>query len=404
MSADRNDRSSPPSGALVGLEDFFMLRRVALVSCLLGGLACASPSVAPLGAGPITPGPGERVAVTHNYLIVDSSESVTEVFPTERALVESFIAAQPEGTYEQGGTAFGGYQRQTETLSTFNRAAAKQYASDLEHLSEGTPIDRVFGEVGQDLAGKSGQASVVVFSDGRPTDPVGREVAEQKVLDAAGRLAEGFTGQVCIHTVHVGDDPAGAEFLRRLSTRTGCGSARSMGSVMNTAALQNFEREVFLGAVPAVAAAPRDSDGDGVLDDVDQCPGTPTGVKVDKRGCWVIQGLRFAFDSSKIEPQYYAELDQVATQLKGAPDVQIRVDGHTDSVGTAEYNQALSERRAQSVSDYLSARGVARARMGIRGYGESQPIASNETEEGKAENRRVEIKVVPITQPGQPGY
>src|SRR5512138_835016 len=80
-----------------------MLRRVALVSCLLGGLACASPSVAPLGAGPITPGPGERVAVTQNYLVVDSSESVTEAFPTQKALVESFVAAQPEGTYEQGG-------------------------------------------------------------------------------------------------------------------------------------------------------------------------------------------------------------------------------------------------------------------------------------------------------------
>jgi OOP family OmpA-OmpF porin len=374
------------------LEDFFMLRRVALVSCLLGGLACASPSVAPLGAGPITPGPGERVAVTHNYLIVDSSESVTEVFQTERALVESFIAAQPEGTYEQGGTAFGGYQRQTEALTPFNRAAAKQYATDLEHLSEGTPIDRVFGEVGQDLAGKSGQASVVVFSDGRPTDPIGREVAEQKVLDAAGRLAEGFNGQVCIHTVHVGDDPAGAEFLRRLSTRTGCGSARSMGSVMNTAALQNFEREVFLGAVPAVAAAPRDSDGDGVMDDSDQCPGTPHGVTVDERGCWVIKNLRFAFDSSKIEPQYYAELNDVAARLKEVgPGVRVRIDGHTDNVGTAAYNLGLSKRRANSVKEFLVNAGVPASQLETEGFGLANPAYSNDTAEGRANNRRVEL-------------
>lgn len=368
-----------------------MLRRVALVSCLLGGLACASPSVAPLGAGPITPGPGERVAVTHNYLIVDSSESVTEVFPTERALVESFIAAQPEGTYEQGGTAFGGYQRQTEALTPFNRAAAKQYATDLNHLSEGTPIDRVFGEVGQDLAGRSGQASVIVFSDGRPTDPIGREVAEQKVLDAAGRLAEGFNGQVCIHTVHVGDDPAGAEFLRRLSTRTGCGSARSMGSVMNTAALQNFEREVFLGAVPAVAAAPRDSDGDGVMDDSDQCPGTPRGAKVDERGCWVIRGLRFAFDSSKIEPQYYAELNDVAARLKEVgPSVDVSLDGYTDSVGTEAYNQALSQRRANAVRDYLVSQGVPEDQLTAKGFGISHTYP-NDTADGRAANRRVEV-------------
>ena len=369
-----------------------MLRRVALASCLFGGLACATPSVAPLGAGPITPGPGQRVAVTHNYLIVDSSESVRHVFPTEKALVESFVAAQPDGTYEDGATAFGGYQRQTEKLSAFNRAQAKQYAADLDHLSEGTPIDRVFGEVGQDLAGKSGQAAIVVFSDGRPTDPVGREVAEQRVLDAAGKLASGFQGQVCIHTVQVGDDPAGAEFLRRLSTRTGCGSARSMGSVMNTASLQNFAREVFLGAAPQVAAAPRDSDGDGVMDDVDQCPGTPRGVQVDERGCWVIKGLRFAFDSSKIEPQYYAELNNVAARLKEVgPGVRVSIDGHTDNVGTEKYNQGLSERRANAVKQFLVNAGVPAAQLESRGFGLSNPAYPNDTAEGRAKNRRVEL-------------
>jgi OmpA-OmpF porin, OOP family len=369
-----------------------MLRRVALVSCLLGGLACATPSVAPLGAGPITAGPGQRVAVTHSYLIVDSSESVRHVFPTEKALVESFVAAQPEGSYETGATAFGGYQRQSEKLSSFNRTAAKQYAADLENLSEGTPIDRVFGEVGQDLAGKSGQAAIVVFSDGRPTDPVGREVAEQRVLDAAGKLAEGYKGQVCIHTVQVGDDPAGAEFLRKLSTRTGCGSARSMGSVMNTASLQNFEREIYLGAVPAVAAAPRDSDGDGVMDDADQCPGTPAGVTVDARGCWVIKNLRFAFDSAKIEPQYFDELNDVAARLKQVgSDVRVSIDGHTDSVGSDAYNQSLSERRANAVRDYLVKAGVPASQLSTKGYGESKPAYSNADAEGRAGNRRTEL-------------
>lgn len=369
-----------------------MLRRVVLVSCLLGGLACATPSVAPLGAGPITPGPGERVAVTHSYLVVDSSESVTEAFPTEKALVESFVSAMPEGSYQSGATAFGGYARQTEALSAFNRAASKNYAEQLQHLSEGTPIDRVFGEVGQDLAGKSGQAAIVVFSDGRPTDPVGREVAEQKVLDAAGAVAEGFQGKVCIHTVHVGDDPAGAEFLRKLSTRTGCGSARSLGSVMNVAALQNFSREVYLGAVPAVAAAPRDSDGDGVMDDKDQCPGTPRGVKVDERGCWVIKGLRFAFDSSKIEPQYYTELNDVAARLKTVgPDIKVRIDGYTDSVGTDTYNQSLSQRRADAVKDYLVKQGVPAAQLTTKGFGEANPAYPNETADGRAGNRRVEL-------------
>jgi OOP family OmpA-OmpF porin len=372
-----------------------MLRRVALVSCLLGGLACATPSsVAPLGAGPITPGPGERVAVTHNYLIVDSSESVTEVFPTSKALVESFVAAQPDGSYEQGGTAFGGYERQTQALAPFNRADSKARAAEIRHLSEGTPIDRVIGEVGEELKGKSGQAAIVIFSDGLPTDPVGREVEEQKVLDAAAALAQGFQGQVCIHTVKVGDDPDGAEFLRKLSTVTGCGTARTAGSVMNVAALQNFEREVFLAAAATreVAAAPRDSDGDGVMDDVDQCPGTPAGVTVDERGCWVIQGLRFAFDSSKIEPQYYELLNSVAARLKEVgPDVKVRIDGHTCNIGPADYNKGLSQRRANSVREFLINAGVPASQLASEGFGLANPAYPNDTREGRAKNRRVEL-------------
>lgn len=368
-----------------------MLRRVALVSCLLGGLACATPSVAPLGAGPITPGPGERVTVTHNYLIVDSSESVTEVFQSEKALVRSFVAAQPNGAYQQGAVAFGGYDRQNESLAVFDRSKSVGNAAALEHLSEGTPIDRVLGEVAKDLADKSGQAAIVIWTDGLPTDPVGRAVEEQQALDAASALAAGYQGQVCIHTVQMSDDPAGAAFLRKLSATTGCGSSRSSSSVMNVAALQNFEREVFFGALPAVAAAPRDSDGDGVMDDKDQCPGTPLGVKVDERGCWVIAGLRFAFDSAKIEPRYYAELNGIAAQLKGARDVSIRIDGHTDSIGGAAYNQGLSERRANAVRDYLVQQGVPADRLATRGFGLTQPAYSNDTAEGRAGNRRTEL-------------
>lgn len=129
-----------------------------------------------------------------------------------------------------------------------------------------------------------------------------------------------------------------------------------------------------------------------------------TGVDVIRQGDDLIlrmpSNVTFAFDSSAVQPQFRPTLDQVAQTLTSYNQTYIDVLGHTDSTGTDAYNQALSERRAQSVSDYLSMRGVARARMGIRGYGETQPIASNETEDGRSRNRRVEIKVVPVTQPG----
>ena len=129
-----------------------------------------------------------------------------------------------------------------------------------------------------------------------------------------------------------------------------------------------------------------------------------TGVDVYRQGDELVlrmpSGITFPVDRFDIQPQFQSTLDQVAQTLASYDQTYIDVLGHTDSTGSDAYNQSLSERRAQSVSDYLSARGVARARIGLRGYGESQPIASNDTESGRSENRRVEIKVVPITQPG----
>ena len=127
-----------------------------------------------------------------------------------------------------------------------------------------------------------------------------------------------------------------------------------------------------------------------------------TGVDVIRQGDDLIlrmpSGITFPVDSATIQPQFQSTLDQVAQTLASYNQTFIDVLGHTDSTGSDAYNQALSERRAQSVADYLSMRGVARARMGIRGYGETMPIASNDTEAGRAQNRRVEIKVVPVTQ------
>ena len=129
-----------------------------------------------------------------------------------------------------------------------------------------------------------------------------------------------------------------------------------------------------------------------------------TGVEVIRQGDDLIlrmpSGITFPVDSSSIQPQFQTTLDQVAQTLASYNQTYVDVLGHTDSTGSDAYNQALSERRAGAVADYLASRGVARARMGIRGYGETAPIASNDSEMGRAQNRRVEIKVVPVTQPG----
>ena len=127
-----------------------------------------------------------------------------------------------------------------------------------------------------------------------------------------------------------------------------------------------------------------------------------TGVDVIRDGDNLIldmpSNVTFGVDSSNIDPQFRTTLDSVASTLSQYEKTYIDVLGHTDSTGSDAYNQGLSERRASSVAGYLESRGVQSARVATRGYGESQPKASNATEEVRAENRRVEIRLVPITE------
>jgi outer membrane protein OmpA-like peptidoglycan-associated protein len=126
-----------------------------------------------------------------------------------------------------------------------------------------------------------------------------------------------------------------------------------------------------------------------------------TGVNVVREGDNLVldmpSELTFAVGSANIEPNFRATLDKVASTLGQYEKTYVDVMGHTDSTGSDDFNQSLSERRASSVAGYLGSRGVQQARLATKGYGESQPVASNTTEEGRAANRRVEIRLVPVT-------
>jgi len=107
----------------------------------------------------------------------------------------------------------------------------------------------------------------------------------------------------------------------------------------------------------------------------------------------VLRGVNFDFDKSDIRPDAAVILDEAASQLAGHPSGNVTVGGYTDSVGTDAYNQGLSERRANSVKDYLVGKGVDASRLSTVGYGETNPIASNDTADGRALNRRVELNL-----------
>jgi outer membrane protein OmpA-like peptidoglycan-associated protein len=127
-----------------------------------------------------------------------------------------------------------------------------------------------------------------------------------------------------------------------------------------------------------------------------------TGVEVVRSGDNITLdmpgGVTFAVDQSNLNPQFYPVLDQVATTLVEYNQTVIQIAGHTDSTGSHAYNMKLSEQRAQSVKTYLAGRGVPAQRMQTIGAGPDHPIADNSTPEGRAENRRVEITIVPVTE------
>ncbi|MEH3107985.1 MAG: OmpA family protein [Sphingomonas fennica] len=126
-----------------------------------------------------------------------------------------------------------------------------------------------------------------------------------------------------------------------------------------------------------------------------------TGVEVERQGDDLLlkipSGITFDTNSYAIQPGFRPTLDQVATTLKDYPQTYIDVYGHTDSTGSDAINLPLSRNRAQAVADYLGVQGVQRARIGTQGFGSSQPVATNDTADGRAQNRRVEIKIVPVT-------
>ena len=352
-----------------------------LVVSLIAACRTALPPEQPLAVSPLTLAEGEWRVIDYLVVVTDASFSMYEerTFPTARALTQAFIASLPEadvraqrgGTYSAGLVGFGGEGRRASPLMPLDREALASTASELQILGlprAYTPLDVVLGEVGDTLAShvalRPGRAALVLFSDGHPD-------SEQRAIAAAEDVVAVVPHGVCIHTVHLGGDPAGAAFLARLGGLTACGSARDSLGLGSGSALSEFARSVLIDtartALPQVAAP-------------DPCS------EVIR-----LRGVRFAFDEDVVVPESATALDVAAERLRQCRDVTIGVEGHTDSVGSDGYNEDLSNRRAGAVERYLIEAGIDASRLAARGFGEAQPRTSNDTSGGRAQNRRVEL-------------
>jgi OOP family OmpA-OmpF porin len=151
---------------------------------------------------------------------------------------------------------------------------------------------------------------------------------------------------------------------------------------------------------PAPAPAPKpvdgDNDKDGVLNSVDKCPNTPAGHKVDSDGCSKLVNLHINFDTAsyKVKDAYQSKVKEFADFMKTMPNYDAKIVGHTDSVGSDKSNQTLSENRANAVKNLIIKEGVDAKRVSSKGMGEKAPVATNDTAEGKAENRRIEAELI----------
>lgn len=162
------------------------------------------------------------------------------------------------------------------------------------------------------------------------------------------------------------------------------------------------EREVVREVTREVPANIVDSDNDGVPDQNDRCPGTLAGLATDNRGCAAtseqssvrLEGVTFELNSAELTASARQTLLRVVEALRGEPNLRAEIAGHTDSSGADDYNLNLSQRRAESVQQFLVSQGIDRSRLQARGYGESRPVADNNTADGRERNRRVEFNVL----------
>jgi OOP family OmpA-OmpF porin len=304
-----------------------------------------------------------------------------------------------------------------------------------------TPLGRGIVDLGAVLKDMPrGKTAIIIFSDGEENlDIEALKAREQMIADQR---------EIHFHTVSFADKKEGRTVLEEISRASDGISVKGDELASDEVALDRFVKNVFYdvevlldsdgdgvvderdqcpntprgitvdargcppdtdgdgvpdyldrcpGTPPGVAVdnsgCPFDSDGDGVADHMDQCPNTPMGATVNEVGCWSLEATTlYDSNSSYMKAEAYPLLDEVASILMQNPEMKVEVQGHTDNKGSAQYNQWLSEKRAQRVTDYLVSKGIDPSRLEAKGYGLTQPVASNDTAQGRAQNRRVELK------------
>ncbi len=260
-----------------------------------------------------------------------------------------------------------------------------------------SPLYKALAAAEKDLETLSGNKVIIIVSDGQKANMI-----VPNTIDYAQQLKDKFGASLCIYTVLIGDSSEGTKLLGDIATIGGCGFAANADNLLASAPMADFVEKIFLTkkSAPApkkvkkvkpVKKAKKDSDKDGVFDEDDMCPNTPIGAQVNIKGCWSFGDALFDTNKASIKQKAFILLNNAYQIFKKNPDMKVTLKGHTDSRGSDNYNMDLSLRRAQSVKAYLVNQGIDPSRLTCKAYGESSPIATNDTDQGRALNRRVEL-------------
>ncbi len=318
------------------------------------------------------------------YVVVDASSSMNEAyhgsvhngypkFDVEKDLVKRMYQTLPNLDIMGGMGAFGLHPKVSRKLAinlvgpaTYNQTEFIDGLNPLSQAGGTTPLAVGMEEAREKLmeANVQGSVALVLFSDGMETSYSG------KGLKAVESLKEAYGDQLCIYTVWVGNEPEGKARLDQLAEAGGCGFSTTADEIMSADGMANFVDQVFLAKappkpMPAAAPAPKIT--------------------------WILSDVNFDFNKWDLRPDAKQTLDRDIAILKENPQIKVEIQGHTDSVGPEEYNQVLSEKRAESVKNYLIEQGIASSRLTSKGYGETRPRFPNDTEENRFRNRRVEM-------------
>lgn len=347
---------------------------------------------------------GYELKANNVVFILDASSSMADgcqdwrKFDLGKALTTNMIATLPDGMSANAGLrTFGhalGISRDVSLkaadVSAFQRDTLTKGLAKIKEPGGPSYLDKAIAEAGKDLKGLSGKSALIIVSDGMATG--------SGATAAAKALKAQMGDALCIYTVLVGDDAGGWKQMQAIANESQCGVAVRGSDLFDGRKMADFLSTVFVGDA-------LDSDGDGVPDIIDECPGTPRGVKVDAKGCpitilsgkddnWIFETITFEINKAILRPSSFSVLDEVADALiVHHPDMKLEVQGHTDTTGPRAFNMRLSKDRANAARDYLIKKGVSPDRLTWAGYGPDKPIADNKTEAGRIQNRRVQFSV-----------